>query len=106
LKKKKLLGSKPKDVPPKKRKELKTSKDRKKKKRDRLNSDRQRVSSTEPMSCILKNKNLKSKESKCVRPFKRSMMRCVKCKPRLITLRTLATELMIGARSLESEKGH
>ena len=99
MKKKKLLGSKPKDVPPKKRKELKTSKDRKKKKRDRLNSDRQRVSSTEPMSCILKNKNLKSKESKCMRPFKRSMMRFAKYRARLITPPPLAPKLIIGVKS-------
>lgn len=56
--------SKPKDEPPKKGKELKTSKDRKKKKRDKSSLRRQRTSSIELMSYISKNKNLKSKEFK------------------------------------------
>jgi hypothetical protein len=53
---------------PKKDKELKTSKDRKKRKRGRYSLRRPKISSIEPMSFILKNKNLKSKEFKCMRP--------------------------------------
>jgi hypothetical protein len=103
LKIKKLPGSKPKDVLPKKGNELKTSKDRKKKNRDNPSSERLRTSSTEPMSCTLKSKNLKSKQSKCARLYKRSMMRFLKCKPQLTTLPAPVQELIIGAKSLDSE---
>lgn len=90
MNKKKLLGWKLKDERLKRGKESKTSKDRKRKRRDKPSLGRPKTLSTEHMSYILRNKNLKSKGFKSEKPFMKSMMRSAKSKPQWTTQPTLA----------------
>lgn len=71
--------------------ESKTSKDKKRRKRDKLSSERQKTSNEELTTFILKNKNLKSKEFKCKRPSTRSVTKSVKFKLQSTTPPTPAT---------------
>ena len=72
--------------------ESKTSKDKKRRKRDKLSSERRKTSNEELMTFILKNKNLKSKEFKCKRPSTRSATKSERFKLQSTTPPTLATE--------------
>jgi hypothetical protein len=99
LKRKRLPGLKLRDELLRKGKGLKTSKDKKKKKRDKLSSERLRISKEELTTSIKKNKNLKSKEFKCKKLYMKLTMRSERFKLPSITLPALATELIIDAKN-------
>ena len=75
--------------------ESKTSKDKKRRKRDKLNFERRKTLNEELTTFILKNKNLKSKEFKCKRPSTRLATKSVKFKLQSTTPPTPATESTI-----------
>ena len=83
---------KPREGLPRRDSESKTSKDKKKRKRDKLSFERRKTSNEELTTFILKNKNLKSKEFKCKRLFTRSATKSARFKLQSTTLPTPATE--------------
>ena len=99
MKRKRLKGSNLRGELLKRGNELKTSKDKKKRKSDNRSSERPKTSSEGLTTSILKNKNLKSKEFKCKRLSMRLMMRSARFKDRSTTPPALGTKLTIDAKS-------